>query len=413
MVNIVLCVILSNFWRFCASALLYNFAAFLFWIVVPLIATKQGASNLDLAVINAIDYGCMFMLSWACGFINNTLPGWLLVRISSVIYIAACILLMFINDNLWILWIMSIMYAISYVFFMIPIETSISRESDPSNADFWLGIFCGTLFFGQALGYICGAFLFNQLGVTEVLIICIVSLALLFLIYPCWEGTKFKGIDFSIKTGKDAQVKEKEMDVVLSKDKLLTKSNSKSSSEEKEPENMKNDEKTIKQTDNGIIVMGKIERRRLKKRFMQYLIPAFLCSMCCYGNLLSYGSQYFNRVFGTDAYFPIMENDTGKYDKFIGVFFCAVYISFAISVVSFSKMKYLFFNRWTMLFFMTTALINHFIIGAVSNWIVQLIGGIMEGICAAFSAQNVLVTTSKLSLLTSRISSIYVGVQES
>ncbi|ELP83734.1 hypothetical protein EIN_469380 [Entamoeba invadens IP1] len=374
MVHIVLRFLLSNFWRYTVCSLLYNFGAFLFWIVVPLLATQQGATNLDLAIINAVNYGSCFLLSWLCGFINDQIAGWILVRIGVVIYIAACILLMFVNNNLWILWIMAIMYAISYVFFWVPIQCSISRESDPVDADFWLGVFSGSWTFGQAVGYLCGAFLFTKLGVVQSLSISIASLSLILFLYPCWEGTTVFGVDLNWKKKTSEQQKERI----------------------------------------GVITMGKKERHRLKKRMMQYLVPAFLCSIGCYGTVLAYGSQYFNRVYGTkDAFFPSMKDSASKYDIFIGVFFFVVFLMFTIGFISVANFKFLFFNRWNMIVFLIISTAVHFIAGAVSNWIVQLVCGMMMGFCAAYASQNLLVTTSKLSLLTSRMSSVYVGLQES
>ncbi|ELP94217.1 hypothetical protein EIN_186440 [Entamoeba invadens IP1] len=376
MVHILVKYLLSNFYRYCACSLLYNFGAFLFWIVVPLIATKQNATNWDLAIINAINFGCCFLLSWVCGFINNFLPGWLLARIGVAIYIAACILLMFINDNLWILWIMGVMYAFSYVLFWIPIQTSISRESTAGDAEFWLGIFSGMWTFGQALGYLCGAFLFTKLGIVQALSISIASLVIVFVIYPCWEGSTIFGVDLGWEQKEKKDKKKKNLPVIWQ--------------------------------------MGKTERARLKKRTMQFLIPAFVCTITCYGNLLTYGSQYFNRIFDTkDGYFPSMEGEDDRYDIFIGVFFCIIYLMYTVGILAVAQMKLLFFNRGLMYFFMIVSIINHFICGTVSHWIAQLVCAIFLGLCGAYSFQNVLITTSRLSMLTSQISSIYVGLQES
>ncbi|ELP84448.1 hypothetical protein EIN_167730 [Entamoeba invadens IP1] len=426
MVNVLIKIVLSNFWRYCASSLLFNFGAFLFWIVVPLIATRQGASNLDLAIINAIDYGAMFLLSWVCGFINNYLPGWLLARAGVLIYIFACLLLMFINDNMWILWIMSFMYSFSYVLFWIPIQTSISRESSASDADFWLGIFSGTWTFGQSVGYLCGAFLFTKLGITQSLSISIASLVIILFIYPCWEGSTVFGIDLTLektnhKSEDKKEVLNKEIELAESHDenKVIEETLKEKKEMQQSPNNSENASNVIETEDVKnkplkLIVMGKKERRRLKKRMMQYLIPTFFCSIGCYGTLLSYGSQYFNRIYGTkDSFFPSMKDDPGRYDMFIGVFFCVVYIAFTIGFINFARMKYLFFNRWSMLIALLICCVNHFICGSISNWIVQLICAIMFGLCGAFASQNILNTTSKLSLLTSQISSLYVGLQES
>ncbi|EDR29968.1 hypothetical protein EDI_346140 [Entamoeba dispar SAW760] len=387
MVFILFKYILSNFWRYCACSLLYNYAAFLFWLVVPLVATKQDASNWDLAIINAINFGCCFLLSWVCGFINNFLPGWLLARIGVLIYIAACILLMFINDNLWILWIMGIMYAFSYVLFWIPIQTSISRESTAGDAEFWLGVFSGMWTFGQSLGYLCGAFLFTKLGISQALSISVAALVIVFIIYPCWEG--------SIVCGKD-----------LSYNKV------KNTEEMTEEELKKEEEKKKKEP--IIWKMGKNERAKLKKRTMQFLIPSFVCCITCYGNLLTYGSQYFNRIFDTkDGYFPTMKDDDDRYDIFIGVFFCTIYFMYTIGILTVAQFKFMYFNRGLMYFFMIVSIINHFICGVVSHWIAQLLSAVFLGLCGAYSFQNVLITTSRLSMLTSNISSIYVGLQES
>ncbi|KAL7713166.1 hypothetical protein QTN25_009229 [Entamoeba marina] len=289
---------------YCACSLIYNFGAFLFWIVVPLCATNLDASNWDFAIINAINFGSCFVLSWVCGFINNYIPGSILARIGVVVYIIACVVLMFVNDNLWILWIMAISYGISYVLFWVPIQTSISRESNAGGAEVWLAIFSGMWTFGQALGYLAGAFLFTKLGIEQALAISIASLVIVFIIYPCWEGDSPFGIDLSLKKKTDEELEDHD-DKKKKNQPILWK-------------------------------MGKKERRRMKKRTLKFLVPSFLCCIACYGNLLTYGSQYFNRIYDTkDGYFPSMEGEDDRYDIFIGVFFFTIYMTYTFGLFIF------------------------------------------------------------------------------
>ncbi|KAL7713167.1 hypothetical protein QTN25_009230 [Entamoeba marina] len=73
----------------------------------------------------------------------------------------------------------------------------------------------------------------------------------------------------------------------------------------------------------------------------------------------------------------------------------------------------MFFNRAIAYYFICLSVIMHFVCGTVSNWIAQLVSAVVLGLAGAYSFQNVLVTTSRLSMLTSNVSSLYVGLQES
>ncbi|KAL7721623.1 Major facilitator superfamily (MFS) profile domain-containing protein [Entamoeba marina] len=407
MVPTILKIVLSNFWRYCFCSLAYNFAAFLFWMVVPLCAKELDASNWDLAVINAVNFFSRFTFSWGGGPLNNLVPGSILARLGALVYVIACVILIFFHDKLWYLWTMGVMYGLSYALFWIPIQTSISRESNAGNAEFWLGLFSSSWTSGQALGYLAGAFLFSLLGTEEAISISICSLSLIFIFYPCWETKRVCGIDMSLDSKKeksgeslalnDNEVSDEGIDI----------------DGDKEIENIE-DPNTVNNPKSILWNMGKYERKRLRIRTMRFIVPSFVCCITCYGNLLTYGSQYFNRIDGTkDGFFPFMAESEDRYDIFIGVFFFTIYMMYAVGMITFAKLKFLFFNRAIAYYFMVISIIMHFICGTVSNWITQMVCAVILGLCGAYSFQNLLVTTSRLSMLTSNVSSIYVGLQES
>ncbi|KAL7716658.1 Major facilitator superfamily (MFS) profile domain-containing protein [Entamoeba marina] len=440
MVFLIVKLVFSNFWRYCFCSLSYNFAAFLFWMVVPLCANDLNATNWDLAVINAINFFSRFFFSWFGGPLNNKFPGWFLARVGAFVYIIACVILVFFHDKLWYLWTMGVMYGLSYSLYWIPIQTSISRESKAGNAEFWLGLFSSSWACGQAFGYLAGAFLFSLLGIVEAISISIASLSLVLFFYPCWEGPSVCGFDMQIKKGSKTIDKNDDGYIVINgSDTTNEENNSETNTENSgssptvevavEPENettneenQDNDENevltnepNVKDNSKGIFwVMGKKERKRLRIRTMRYIVPSFVCCTACYGNMLTYGSQYFNRMYGTkDGYFPFMEGQEGRYDMFIGVFFFIIYMMYCFGMTAFAKFKFLFFNRAISNFFLIISIVMNFICGSVSNWITQLVCAVVLGLCGAYSFTNLLTTTSRLSMLTSNISSIYVGLQES
>src|SRR6185436_14816289 len=80
---------LMRLWRYCLAGLLFNWATFLFWIVVPVRALDFKASSTELALLQTASSAVYVLNSLFSGGLSDRISRALLARLSVAIAIVA------------------------------------------------------------------------------------------------------------------------------------------------------------------------------------------------------------------------------------------------------------------------------------------------------------------------------------
>ncbi|KAL7716836.1 Major facilitator superfamily transporter [Entamoeba marina] len=159
--------LLSNFYRLCLTAFLFNFSAYFFWIVVPLLADDIGATSLELSIIQAVSYGLGAFFSPFAGKLTDLVNPYLLFRIA----------------DLWCLYFDVCFYSVGSGLFWPVVGSTVGKEAPIGKENRNSSIYSVCWSFGKSVGYLFGGMLKKALG-NNALFVAVACAGSCLIIYP-------------------------------------------------------------------------------------------------------------------------------------------------------------------------------------------------------------------------------------
>ncbi|HLY10675.1 MAG TPA: MFS transporter [Planctomycetota bacterium] len=175
-------------WRYCLAGLLFNWAAFVFWTVLPIRALDFKASSTELALLPTASSIVYVLNSLFSGGLSDRISRALLARISVVLAVTACILAIGAGSLGPLFLIVALMGFASSVYWP-SIQGALGAEAGPARVEKVIGWFNVSWSIGKTLGFVMGGWLVAQSAPRTLWLAAASALPILFL-YPKDQKTR-------------------------------------------------------------------------------------------------------------------------------------------------------------------------------------------------------------------------------
>ncbi|ELP87401.1 hypothetical protein EIN_096680 [Entamoeba invadens IP1] len=403
--------LLDNYPRHLLSGLLYNTSGFLFWIVVPLLFNEQGASAIELALLQTICFVIFAALAPFGGKISDLISPFIVVRISLVLLTIGEAIVAIWPTNKAAIYISCAFWAFSAFLFWPAAVGTVGKESKPGKEARNSGLFAVSWSFGKSIGYVVGGSLKAALGASTSLYISIGINALIFLVYPY---THVKWL----------------------KDKLIEEKQKKQQMEEelKDEENVNNKEKDsngvdIKIENNDVVIpnemakelgipkiekplksetkmTGKVKWTEEQLKNKTYIFLGYIMQLGVFGSSSILTNQYIKVADAKSIGIPIGGDPE---DNFVAWNFFILYFSQTLTFIAMSITDKWTYHRSLILAAMTIFMMYLTVLVLVFNPYVIFVASFFAGIATGFSYQ----TSTYYSLKANdKSKSLFVGFNE-
>jgi MFS family permease len=142
-------------WRYCLAGLLFNWATFIFWTVLPARALDFKASSTQLALLQTASSVVYVLNSLFSGGLSDRISRALLARMSTLVAAGACALLMGV-DSLGGLFLIVPLMGMACSVYWPSIQGAVGAEAGPARLEKALGWFSVSWSIGKTLGFTLG-----------------------------------------------------------------------------------------------------------------------------------------------------------------------------------------------------------------------------------------------------------------
>jgi MFS family permease len=150
-------------WRYCLAGLLFNWATFVFWTVIPARALDFKASSTQLALLQTASSVVYVLNSLFSGGLSDRISRALLARLSTIVAAGACALLIG-ADSLGRLFLIVPLMGIACSVYWPSIQGAVGAEAGPARLESALGWFSVSWSIGKTLGFALGGSAFSSGG---------------------------------------------------------------------------------------------------------------------------------------------------------------------------------------------------------------------------------------------------------
>jgi len=175
-------------WRYCLAGLLFNWAAFVFWYVLPIRALEFHASSTQLALLPTASSIVYVLNSLFSGGLSDRMSRSLLARLSTVVMIAV-VLLTLCAGSLWGLFLVVPFMGFACSVYWPSIQGAIGAEAGSARLEKVLGWFNVSWSVGKTLGFLMGGWISTAQSVTSALWMAAGSALPVLLLYPRDQAT--------------------------------------------------------------------------------------------------------------------------------------------------------------------------------------------------------------------------------
>jgi len=170
-------------WRYCLAGLLFNWATFVFWVVLPDRALGFKASSTQLALLQTASSVVYVLNSLFSGGLSDRISRTLLARFSILVAAGACALLLCAGSYLGLLLIVPFMGFACSVYWP-SIQGAVGAEAGPARLEKALGWFNVSWSIGKTLGFVVGAWLLTALSWQSAVWMSVASALPILFFYP-------------------------------------------------------------------------------------------------------------------------------------------------------------------------------------------------------------------------------------
>lgn len=170
-------------WRYCLAGLLFNWAAFLFWTVLPARALEFRASSTQLALLQTASSVVYVLNSLFSGGLSDRISRTLLARLSILIAAGACALLVF-AGSLWGLFLIVPLMGFACSVYWPSIQGAVGAEVGPARLEKALGWFSVSWSIGKTVGFVMGGLLTDAFSAASALWMAVGSALPILVLYP-------------------------------------------------------------------------------------------------------------------------------------------------------------------------------------------------------------------------------------
>ncbi|HEV3026223.1 MAG TPA: MFS transporter [Planctomycetota bacterium] len=147
-------------WRYCLAGLLFNWAAFVFWTVLPIRAVEFKASSTQLALLQTASSIVYVLNSLFSGGLSDRVSRALLARVSVVIAVGACVLTIS-AGSLGALFLIVPLMGFACSVYWPSIQGALGAEAGAARLEKALGWFNVSWSVGKTLGFVMGGWLIS------------------------------------------------------------------------------------------------------------------------------------------------------------------------------------------------------------------------------------------------------------
>ncbi|HZE98254.1 MAG TPA: MFS transporter [Planctomycetota bacterium] len=170
-------------WRYCLAGLLFNWATFVFWTVLPVRALDFKASSTQLALLQTASSVVYVLNSLFSGGLSDRVSRSLLARMSVLIAVGATAL-MIAADSLTGLFLIVPFMGFACSVYWPSIQGALGAEAGPARLEKALGWFNVSWSVGKTLGFVGGATVVALLSPSSALWMAAASALPVLLLYP-------------------------------------------------------------------------------------------------------------------------------------------------------------------------------------------------------------------------------------
>ena len=170
-------------WRYCLAGLLFNWAAFVFWYVLPIRALDFHASSTQLALLPTASSIVYVLNSLFSGGLSDRMSRALLARLSTALLIGV-ILLTVCAGSLGGLFLVVPFMGFACSVYWPSIQGAIGAEAGAARLEKVLGWFNVSWSIGKTLGFLMGSVITAALSVSSTLWMAAASALPVLLLYP-------------------------------------------------------------------------------------------------------------------------------------------------------------------------------------------------------------------------------------
>ncbi len=170
-------------WRYCLAGLLFNWAAFVFWVVLPDRALGFRASSTQLALLQTASSVVYVLNSLFSGGLSDRISRALLARFSVLLCAGSCALLLCAGSYVGLLLIVPFMGFACSVYWP-SIQGAVGAEAGPARLEKALGWFNVSWSIGKTLGFVLGAWLLTALSWKSAVWMSVASALPVLFFYP-------------------------------------------------------------------------------------------------------------------------------------------------------------------------------------------------------------------------------------
>jgi len=170
-------------WRYCLAGLLFNWATFLFWTVLPIRALDFKASSTELALLQTASSAVYVLNSLFTGGLSDRVSRSLLIRLSVAIAIGAFVVAVGARSLLALFLIVPFMGFACSIYWP-SIQGALGAEAGPARLEKALGSFNVSWSIGKTLGFVMGGWITASVSKSGALWMAVASALPILFLYP-------------------------------------------------------------------------------------------------------------------------------------------------------------------------------------------------------------------------------------
>lgn len=170
-------------WRYCLAGLLFNWATFLFWYVLPARALEFKASSTQLALLQTTSSVVYVLNSLFSGGLSDRVSRVLLARVSTLIAVTVCAGTLYV-DSLWGLFLIVPLMGFACSVYWPSVQGAVGAEAGPARLEKALGWFNVSWSTGKTLGFVLGGVISAALSHSSALWMAVGSALPVLFLYP-------------------------------------------------------------------------------------------------------------------------------------------------------------------------------------------------------------------------------------
>ncbi|KAH3745898.1 major facilitator superfamily protein [Pelomyxa schiedti] len=432
-----------RYWLYCVSSAMMNFSNFYFWVCISLLAYSMGASPLQLGIIQATSATITTTTSPFLGMLSDKLrPHWM-VRASSLMFAAACAVLLLVSGiNVWLYVLAVILSGLTSATYWPTVQATVAKEVDKNNVNRDMSRFAVFWSVGKSVGYMIAGYIFQYAGGKYSLAVPAAVAGSIMFWYPFGANTgdsklpkelaELPGHHYlkldeepvmainesgprlsleerrSLEEARNHKEKEdctqKVLDGTSGKELSDPKPEDSTQSEDtrrtKDASTQTNpDDYTMKPEIQEIVIDMKISQEEvqksaeMKKLNSQFLPLVYMLNFCVYGILATLNSQLIHLI----KEYNIHIGNLVSTEQYLGVFMCTLFSVQTVMFVIFGMTTAWLYRLWLMFLVEGVLVLCLWGIAFIPQAYAVLAFGVGIGACAAFAIQSSIIVSLRMS----------------